>query len=191
MSTIRITIDGDRAAEAFRRVPDAVLRHVRLGTEEGAQIVARDARGRINSKHSTLANSIRVEPLPDAGGILGHEAAAGANYAAYVEHGTGPAAGRPRYYPNPDSLQDYLGNTAAVRGFSWARAGSRRRREQTADVMVRAYAWAWSIYMKGTKPHPYMKPAAEASDARVRQVLRVAVERGIREAFGAAGGGNG
>lgn len=190
MSTIRITIDGDRAAEAFRRVPDAVLRHVRLGTEEGAQIVARDARGRINSKHSTLANSIRVEPLPDAGGILGHEAAAGANYAAYVEHGTGPAAGRPRYYPNPDSLQDYMENTTQSRGFKrWARGA--KREAQRLDIWFRSRAWAWSIYMKGTKPHPYMKPAAEASDARVRQVLRVAVERGIREAFGAAGGGNG
>lgn len=156
-----------------------------MGTDEGAQIVAVEARRRVNSKHSELVNSIGVSPLEGAAGgaEMGHRVAAGANYAAYVEHGTGPAVGRPRYYPNPDTLLDYLRNVRSSREHNQIR-GQRKDFAQY-ELWHRSRAWAWHIYNHGTRAHPYMRPAAEASDARVRQVIRMAVERGIRSVFGA------
>lgn len=182
---IRITADGDRAAQAFARAPDAMLRALGEGTAQGAQHVARAAKRKVSKVHSTLANSINVSELDNLPPrTAGHEAAAGVAYAPYVEHGTGPAAGRPRYYPNPDKLLDYLSNTRSSRNFAWAR-GAAGRESQRLDLWFRSRAWAWSIYMKGTRPAPFMAPAAEESDARVRQIVRLATERGIREAFSA------
>lgn len=179
---IQYRIQGDRAVEAFRRAPEVMTRHVAAGTERGAHVVARNARARVSKAHSTLANSIDVAALdslpPD---WVGHEAAAGTHYAPYVEHGTGPAAGRPRYYPNPDNLMDHLLNVRGARRFAWARGG--RRESQRLEVWFRARAWAWHIYQHGTRPHPYMRPAAEQSDSAVRRLIARGVESGIREVF--------
>lgn len=186
---IRVRVEDERAVAAFERAPEVMLRHVLAGTEQGAQYVARAARQAAPKRMTTLTNSIHVRALrslePD---VVGHEAAVGVAYGPHVELGTGPAVGQPRYYPNPEALEDYIRSTPSVRGFAWAR-GDLQRSGQALSVWLRAKAWAWAIYMRGTRPQAFMGPAVVASDARVRQVLRQAVDAGVREVF--AGGGDG
>lgn len=183
---IRFTVDADLAIAAFERSPEVMYRHLSEGTEEGAHFVGRAAKRNARTVTSALANSIRVEKLeglPE--GVVGHQAVAGVRYAPYVEEGTGPAAGRPRYYPNIQSLVDFLSSTVSTRGFKWERTGSFVRLTQQLEVYNRARRMAWSIYTKGTKAHPFMRPAMEASDSAVRAGLRRAQQRGIVEVFGA------
>lgn len=184
MTDIRIVVDADRALQACLRAPEVMARHMSEGTAQGAHLVARGAKRNVRSVFGTLAQSIRVEALsglPD--GQIGHEAAAGTAYAPYVEEGTGPAAGRPRYYPNPDALMDFLAASPKARGFKWAATGSFVRTTQKLELFNRARALAWAICQRGTKPAPYMRTAAAESDEAVRSVLRAAVQRGTEEAF--------
>src|SRR5690606_25474605 len=109
MSDVRIVIDADQAAAAFRKSPEVMLRHAARGTERAAHVIARAAKGKVSKSQSTLANSLSVEQIAGLGEAeVGHQAAPGVAYAPYVEEGTGPAAGRPRYYPNPDALLDFI-----------------------------------------------------------------------------------
>jgi len=184
MSTIEFRIDTDPARWAFDRAPEVMRAKMQFGALRGAEEIARLAKARASKVQSTLVNSIRAEMLPSAGADeVGAEAKTGVNYAAYVEHGTGPAAGRPRYYPNPDSLLDYLTNTVPSRGFKWARKGSGKRERQRLDLWFRSRALAMAIYQKGTKPKPFMAPAAIEADARVRAILVEHAGQGIREVF--------
>jgi len=171
---------------AFDRAPEVMLRNLAQGAEQGADVVAVAARRGVKRDiFGTLRNSIhaaRLQGLP--AGTVGSEARPAVHYAPYVEHGTGPAAGRPRYYPNPESLLQHLTHSRGMRGFKWAgRAGSVARSTQEYDLWWRSRAWAWSIYMKGTKPSPFMGPAVERSRPRVLRLLRAAATNGVREAF--------
>lgn len=184
MIELRVRIDADKALAAFARVGEVMRRHVLEGTEEGGQVVARDAGGRVNSKHSNLVNSIGVAPLEEGGPqVIGHEVRAGMAYAPYVELGTGPAAGQPRYYPNPDSLLDYLRTVRSSRAHNEIRG--QRRDFARYELWHRSRAWAWHIYQHGTRAHPFMQPAAEANFVRVCEIVRAAVARGVVEVFGA------
>lgn len=180
--------NGGLYRAAFERAPEVMLRHMSAGAEQGAQVVAAAARlGVKRDIFATLRNSIHVARLgglpPDA---VGSEARTAVGYARYVEDGTGPAAGRPRYFPNPDSLLQYLTHSRSTRGFKWAgKAGSAARGGQEAQLRDQAFAWARSIWLKGTRAHPYMGPAVSRSGARVLQVLRQAAQRGVAEVFGA------
>lgn len=186
MSDVRIVIDADKAAEAFRRSPDVMLRHAARGTERAAHVIARAAKGKVSKVQSTLANSINVDQIAGlAEAEVGHQAAPGVAYAPYVEEGTGPAAGRPRYYPNPDALLDFISGNNTSRGFKWDATGSFTRTTQKLELFNRARAMAWSIYTKGTKPAPFMAPATEENTDGAFRYVRIAVEQGIAEVFGA------
>jgi hypothetical protein len=188
MNTIEFRVDSDQAQWAFRRAPEVMKAQMVFGTLRGAEEVARLAKEKAPKVFSSLVNSIRAEMLTGLGAdVVGSEAKTGVASAAYVEEGTGPAAGRPRYYPNPDSLLDYLTNTPASRGFKWARAGSAKRELQRMDLWHRSRAMAMAIYQKGTKPHPFMGPASKEGEPRVRAILVEYAGRGIREAFSRGG----
>lgn len=179
--------NGGLYRAAFARAPEAMLRHMSAGAEQGAQVVAAAARlGVKRDIFATLRNSIhvaRLDGLP--ANTVGSEARTAVGYARYVEEGTGPAVGRPRYFPNPDSLLQYLTHSRSMRGFRWSgKAGSAARGGQEADLRDRAFAWARSIWLKGTRAHPYMRPAVSGSESRVLQVLRQAAQRGAEEVFG-------
>lgn len=194
MSEIRLEVDSAQALWAFERAPDVMARYVGLGTREGAEVVT--AAAKENSSESggfadvfgALRNSIRTyvtEGLPE--GNIGHESRASVKYAAWVEEGTGPAAGHARYYPNQDALLAVLRNSPRSRGYKWARKGSKKRARQDEELIQRSRAWALSIFVHGTKPHPFMAPAAVRSEARVREVVGAWIGRGIAEVFGGAG----
>lgn len=189
MNTITFRIDDTQAQQAFSRAPEVMLRYVGEGTDQGATVVANAARRStaFTDVFSTLRQSIHVAPIQGLpAGQVGHEARTGVAYARYVEEGSGPAVGRPRYYPNPENLLQYLTHSPRLRGFrDWSGpAGSLSRTLQQDGLEWRARAWAWSIYTRGTRAKPYMRPAAEQSEARVRAILKGAVARGVAEVFG-------
>lgn len=194
MSDIRIQVDSDQALWAFERAPDVMDRYVRMGTQAGADVVTAVAKenssesGGFADVFGALRESIRTyvtEGLPE--GKIGHESRASVKYAAWVEEGTGPAAGHARYYPDPDALLAVLRHSPRSRGYKWARKGSKKRGTQDVELWLRSRAWAMSIYARGTRPHPFMAPAAERSEARVREVIGAWVGQGIAEVFGGTG----
>lgn len=191
MSSIRLEVDAAQAQWAFGRAPDVMARFVALGTRQGAQVVTDAARsntseaGGFADLSGNLRESIDTRPMEDLGpDEVGHEARAGVQHAVFVEEGTGPAAGHGRYYPNPDALLAVLTHSPRSRGYKWARKGSAKRGGQEVELWLRSRAWAMSIYAKGTRPRPFMRPAAERSEAAVRGVVADWVGRGIAEVFG-------
>lgn len=169
-ATVRITIDTERAMEAFRMAPAVMERHVDGALEQGAQYVARAARERAPKFHSTLTNSIRAERVPEAlpPGVLAWQARTGVNYARYVEEGIGPMLNSP-----PGITNGLL---------EWVRAKFAPENDKALSRI--AFAVAFAIQRRGIKPRPYMAPAMEASEARVRQLMRQAVQAGMAEVFG-------
>jgi hypothetical protein len=177
MTGITVKVDHARAVAAFRKAPEVMHRHVDAGLSRGAQEVANEARTLAPKLFSTLTNSILASQV----GPLHWRVQPGVNYARDVEEGTGPAAGRSRYYPNPEALQQYIMLSPKMRGHKWAKPGSRARGEQELNIWFRARALAWYIYAHGTKPQPYMAPAVEAKRSRVIDLVREAAARGARE----------
>lgn len=177
-------IDTAQALKAFDAAPAVMTRHVQARLEAFAYRVAGTAKQKAPSLFSTLINSIHVEHP----GELHFRVTTSVNYARAVEEGTGPAAGRKRYYPNPDNLRAYIDSNPRTRRFSLARAGSAKRGEQQLEVWFRSRALAWYIYQHGTKPHPYMAPALEAHRAAFPGLVAEGVNAGIAEAFGKEAG---
>lgn len=174
---IRVKVDDKRAIEAFQRAPETMRRHIGGGVERGALEVTRVARDKAPKLFSTLVNSINASRLDE----LHWQVRPGVNYAREVEEGTGPAAGRPRYYPNPDSLQQYIQYSPKMRGHKWAKAGTMKRGVQELDIWFRSRALAWYIYNHGTKAQPFMAPAAKESESRVVALIRESAHRGALE----------
>lgn len=177
---ISISIRSDLAVAAFQRAPEVMVRHVDGALGRGAGEIAEEAKRRAPKSLSQLTNSIISAKVDD----LTYEVRAGTLHAAYVEQGTGPAAGRPKYYPDPDNLIVYLMTHPKARRFDWKRS-ERGRLEQEMSLVRRAQAFAWWIYQHGTKAQPYMAPAVEMKRGAVEVYVRQAVDRGINEVFGA------
>lgn len=174
-----ISIDISRARDALGRIPAAVERAVEVKLWRGAEEVAIEAKELAPKLYSNLVNSIRAQHI----GALHYEVVTGVHYARGVEEGTGPVAGKARYYPNPESLLQFLRMTPSMRGFSWARLNSAKRGGQDLELWFRSRAMAMAIYNKGTKPHPFMKPAADNKRSRVIELVNQGVDEGLREAF--------
>lgn len=198
---MKITVSvSNRAAQALRDAPATMERHIDPKLSRGAEEVAREAKRLAPKLYSTLASSIRAERV----GQMNYRVSTGMNYARAAEEGTGPAAGKARYYPNPESLMQFLMMTPSWRGRiarvgiansggwatsfnakgTWAKLGSKRRGTQELELWLRSRAMAWAIYMKGTKAQPYMKPAAEAKTSRLIELVRQGVVGGLREVRG-------
>ncbi|SCX40416.1 hypothetical protein [Nitrosospira sp. Nsp1] len=178
---IQFKVSSKEAQAAFALAPEAMERNLEVFLSRGAQDVARDARSRAPKLFSTLTNSIMAARV----GPLHWRVSPSVNYAVYAEEGTGPAAGQARYYPNPDSLLQYLRLAPSYRRFKLGPRDSRKRGEQELDLWFRARQMAWAIYTKGTKAQPFMRPAANAMQSRVFALLNEGVDAGLREVFAA------
>ncbi|MDD2664370.1 MAG: HK97 gp10 family phage protein [Dechloromonas sp.] len=181
MNRIDIRIDSLKATAAFRAAPDVMERHVDGGLMRGAAEIAGEAKRKAPKSLSNLANSVIFGKI----GPLTYEVRPGVDYALWVESGSGPAAGHAKYYPNPDNLLAYLMTSPRARGFDrWSRS-ERGRLEQEMVIARRAQAFAWWIYQHGTRPQPFMAPAAQEKRSACEDFVRAAVDRGIAEVFGA------
>lgn len=175
----RIDIDSAAVADGLKKAPAAVARHVGLALDRAAEEVAREARRLAPKAFSTLTNSIHAHQ----DGAWRRIVAPSVNYAMYVETGTGPAVGQDSYMPNPVHLRGWIKQHGGI-SFGTTKRGSRARQEQYDEIRDRSFALAMYIKQHGTKPHPYMRPAAEGKADRVRVLLEDAVARGLEEALG-------
>lgn len=180
---IKISIDTKQAAAAMDKAPGVVERHVDGRLALVAAKVARDAKLQLASNNSmalgALANSIGSRRLA----MLRWQVSTGTNYARAVEEGTGPAAGAKPYMPNPDALRAYVKQRSKIT-FA-GKPGSPKRTGQIDEIRDRAWALARHIRKFGTKPHPYMAPAAEKNRAGATEQVALAVAAGLKEVFGA------
>lgn len=178
---VSIRLDAVKVQAAFSAAPDVIRGHVDGALLRGAGEIASEAKRRAPKLFSTLTNSIIVGPA----GELAYEVRAGVAYAAYVERGSGPAAGNKKYYPNPDNLLQYLMTTPKARRIArWSRS-AKGRADQENEIKRRAQAFAWWIYQHGTRPQPFMGPAVEEKRSAVEGYVRDAVAAGVSEIFGA------
>lgn len=180
-SRIEIRIDDARVLAAFERAREAMTAHVGGALEKAAGEIASLAKINASKSDVTQVNSKSIDVSPIT--RLAWMVRAGTNYAAFVEYGTGPAAGRASYVPNRDRLLEYLELHPRYRG-AWAKAGSKKRMAQEHLLRYRAIQWQKYIKQHGTKAQPFMAPAAEAKRDRCTELVRAAVNRGLLEVFG-------
>lgn len=173
---INYTLSNEKTLASLERMPGVIGQQLEAAldraAEEGAILMKLES-----SKHmvfGALTDSIKV-----ASSALERFITPSVNYAAAVEEGTGPAAGKARYFPNPDNLLDFIRQSPRVRGFSWARKNSKKRGEQDVELWFRSRALAMSIYMKGTKPAPFVAPTAEKMKIRFFELMDDGVARGV------------
>lgn len=179
-SRIDIRIDDARVLEAFSKAPEVMKRYVGEAVKTGSGEITTEAKARVPQSHGALLNSIGQEQIDETTWMV----VARTEHAAMVEYGTGPAAGKKKYYPNPDNLLQYLMTSPKARGFDRWKRSDRGRLEQEMGMVRRAQAFAWWIYQHGTKAQPFMAPAAEAKRDRCTELVRAAVSKGLLEVFG-------
>lgn len=178
MIAIAINIQNRRTDEALRRMPGAIIGRADQALDRGSQEFAREARRRVSKARSTLANAITARKV----GELHYEVSTGVGYGRAVEEGTGPAAGKGSYMPNPVFLRDYVKQKS---GISFASRNVTAKRAAMDEVRDRAFALAVYIRQHGTKPHPFMAPTRAVMEPRIRELVGEAVDGGLKEVFGA------
>ncbi len=179
---IDLRYDDKAARAALGKARPVVVRMLGQAIAGGARELSQEARANAAKRHGfgSLMESIKPSML----GPLHWQVRAGSIYAPMVEEGTGPAAGKPKYYPNPDRLKDWLTLNTRYRGHEWARKGSKKRGNQELDIWLRSRAWAWGIYQKGTKAYPFMQPAYDTKKGRVVDLANEAMRLAVAEING-------
>lgn len=180
---IEISHDLTAQAQALEAYPEILRRNVLAMLDRGA-LAVRDEAARLAPKaFTTLTESIKVRVTGEFERTVEPDRAddPDMNYAEYVERGTGPAIGRGRYMPDPETLMAYIKRVSGIR--LSGKRGSPKRARQDQEVHDRAWALARYIYWHGTKPHPYMAPAAANKASRVKQLLAQGVANAAAEAF--------
>lgn len=170
---IRSDINDRALLLALKQAPEHMQPILDRGIGRAGEEVAREARQRAPKAFSLLVNSIRSNrPRP-----LLREVGAHVDYDAAVQEGTGPAAGKRRYFPDPKRLETYIALRGGVR---LARRGSKKRARQEDEIRYRAGALARFISIHGTRPQPYLASTMQAMAPRVEQLFRHAAAEGLR-----------
>jgi HK97 gp10 family phage protein len=180
---IAITIQNRRVTQALEKMPGVIEKRVDAALSTGAREFAVEAKLLVSKARSTLMQSIISRRL----GLMHFEVTTGTNYARMVEEGTGPAAGRSAYMPNPLFLQDYVKQSpnSKYRAVAFtAKRGSPARSAAEDQVRNRAFALAVHIRKHGTKPHPFMEPTRKKLEPRIRELVGNAVDAGVKEVLG-------
>lgn len=89
-----------------------------------------------------------------------------AEYGKYLEQGTGPAVGHKKYLPPKGALQTWVNRILGAK---------------EEDIDKTEDAVRWHIYHYGTKPQPFMTPAAEYGAQQIKQVLKDGIANAIKE----------
>ena len=157
---IECTINSDKVLAAFQRAPAAMSRSLDSGLDRAAAKMVRTAQDKLRENDSiafsVLVQSIRYRRT----GNLERTVWPAANYARYLEEGTGPG-----YMPNGYALTAWL----KVKG--------------AANPKRQSFALAKHIFRHGIKAHPFWEPAFNEAEPEMRQIIGRSVAQGIREAF--------
>ncbi len=178
---IRITLDDRLVAAGLAKAPGVIQRNVSDALSRGAEETAREMKAALVSNRSAARSALLLSIRPLRIGEMRYFVAPGVNYARMVEEGTGPAAGRASYMPDPSKLEDYVKQRAGIT--LKGRKGSASRRSQLAEIRDRA--WGLALYIKehGTKPHPFVAPTRDLMDPKIRVMVAAAVNKSLREIF--------
>lgn len=150
-----------RVAEAFRRSPEVMTRHLGQKLERAAREVSREMERQVPKAFSHLRNSIQVSRKAP----LHFRVAPGMNYALNVETGREPGK-----IPGMDKgLMEWVRFRTGLTGAPLDRA---------------TFAIARAIGRRGIKPQPYVAPTAERMAGRAVALADEGIEDGIKEAFG-------
>jgi Bacteriophage HK97-gp10, putative tail-component len=170
---MRLTLTKAERATAAHD-PEQFKRSVERFLDRSAEEVAREMRSAAPKAFSTLAQSIHVMRE----GELIRLVAPGVNYARAVEEGTGPAAGKARYFPNPNALAPWLQMRAGIR-LTKTKPGTPGRRAQQDELRDRAFGLARYIHAHGTRAQPFVAPTEAKMQSRVMALLRQGVREGL------------
>jgi hypothetical protein len=170
MTEIVIEHNAGAAARTLARYPSLLREEMRIALDESAELVLKAASDNADQLSVTrnLAGSIHVNVLEE----WVRQIAPGIDYAVCVERGT-----KPGYKPNLGSLIEYLRSKVRVEIGRFDRLGSKKRLSQEAEIEDRAGGLMTYIRRHGTKPHPFMAPAAESTRDRVIARLRAGAAR--------------
>ncbi len=154
-------VDDRAVIEAFDKAPKIMRSHIRKGLRRGGIEVARLARRLAPKAFSTLTQSIKQTVISD----FRVDVIAAANYARAVEEGTGPG-GRPPV----QTIKD------------WLKVRRIKPRNPDMDIDDLAHIISRSIAKRGTPAQPFMQPAVERKENRLRDLLERSTWDGIRAA---------
>lgn len=162
---IRVEVRTD-LQERWDEASLAVMSIVDGALDDLADLIAQRIDENIDTMeiHDTgaLAASVYVESH-----VLEKAIIAGAPYAAYVEYGTGPAAGRKSYLPPFAPIYAWVKRNVRISTTGEAlfkpgsKAGSRKASDAEARRITQAIRWA--IFQRGIRPRPFFRNAVYSS----------------------------
>lgn len=156
------------AAPAADRLREAITRHALIAGDKAGLAMEAEAIQAAPKSLGDMARAIHSSASMD-GAILRVRLVCPSPYAKYIEEGTGPAVGHQKYMPPPGALALWVKRTLAPPA---------PKGDQEAALKAVENAVRWKIYMKGTKPQPFMRPAL----ATGRKVLKRGLIAGVKAA---------
>ena len=144
------------------RMEDDIRREAMLGLEKAGKNIIEDAQrnlrqDKINTT-GVLSQSGKTQRVDENTVEAGFIADNGNGYAEFVEYGR--RSGR---MPPPDVMGE------------WAYKKLRIRKREIADRV--GWALAVRIGQKGTRPHPFFKPAVDKNQSKIKGVIQDAIDK--------------
>jgi hypothetical protein len=170
---ISVKID-DGNALAIESMPSVLREELEPRVDGAGKEVAREMRAQAPKAFSTLMQSIKDY----RDGVLSRFVGPHVNYALHVVTGTGPAAGKPSYFPNPYALAPWVKQHSGIR-FGTTKAGSAGRKRLYDEIRDRSWALARHIATVGTKPNPFVDRTFEVVGDRIEALLQEGVDASI------------
>lgn len=165
---MKIQHNAHEVADAFKRLPESVLKEVDGALGNGAARIVREARERVPRVTSELTKTIKNTRVS----LLEHHITAEKEYASFVEEGTdGTTKSGKRKKGQVGTL------TSAIRAWVKKRNIIPRTEGMSQDSL--AAVIARKIAREGTEPHPFMQPAFDAVAPTLDARIRASVARGI------------
>ncbi|MBA4344391.1 MAG: hypothetical protein C0423_19805 [Methylibium sp.] len=183
---MKLEHNAHQVAQRYRNAAQAVRTELGRELVSLAELVAARMRVAAPKFRSTTANSVRVT----AEGSLRYFVGPHTDYALWLERGRKPGKGLPRFFDPAaagavawlEAQPVVVGPNGPLRPGSGRRArrGSARRQREELALRDRYMAWSRHVKAQGIRPHPFVKPTADAMSGQVHQLLLAAVRRGVQ-----------
>ena len=158
-------------ADLADRLRESIERHCLAAGNKTALAMEAEAIKAAPKSLGDMARAIHSGATLD-GSILRVRLVCNSPYAKFIEEGTGPAVGHQKYMPPPGALALWVKRTLSPPA---------PKGDQEAALKAVENAVRWKIYMKGTKPHPFIRPAAVVGRKVLRRELIAGVRAAVRE----------
>lgn len=172
---MRITVEITGVPELVRALGQAkerALRALEVALYQEAVLIMGQSKLLVPVDEGTLRNSGFVElPKRDAAGVevvMGYGGAA-SGYAVYVHEGTGPAVGRPAFFPPIAPIRD------------WVRRNLRVPHDKLDSV---AFVVARAIGRRGLRPRKFLETPFKARESTMGARLGAKVKRAMESKGG-------